>query len=108
LGLEAIDTVYVNILDSEGLRHACRAARYDGFTGRVAIHPDQVPVINESFTPTEAERELARRIVAAFEGGAGAVSVDGKMYDIPHLRAARRLLQSSTTTWGSGPSLAPQ
>jgi citrate lyase subunit beta / citryl-CoA lyase len=92
LGAEAIDTVHVNIRDPDGLRAACRAARYDGFTGKVAIHPDQVPIINEAFSPTEPELALARRIVAAFEAGQGAVCLDGKMYDIPHLKAARRLL----------------
>ena len=92
LGAEVIDTVYVNFKDPEGLRTACAASRYDGFTGRVAIHPDQVAVINEAFTPTQAEMATARRIVEAFQAGAGAVSIDGKMYDIPHLKAARRLL----------------
>jgi citrate lyase subunit beta/citryl-CoA lyase len=92
LGVEAIDTVYVDFRDPEGLRAACEASRYDGFTGRFAIHPDQVAVINQAFTPTAAELALAQRIVAAFAGGAGAVSIDGKMFDIPHLKAARRLI----------------
>jgi citrate lyase subunit beta/citryl-CoA lyase len=92
LGCEAIDTVYVNIRDPDGLRSSCRAARHDGFTGKVAIHPDQVPIINESFSPTESELALARRIIAAFDQGHGAICLDGKMYDIPHLKAARRLL----------------
>ncbi|MGQ0621558.1 MAG: HpcH/HpaI aldolase/citrate lyase family protein [Panacagrimonas sp.] len=94
LSVEALDTVYVNFRDPEGLRKSCLASRYDGFTGRIAIHPDQVSVINEAFTPTEAERVLARRIVDAFSGGAGAVSIDGKMFDVPHLKAARRVLAS--------------
>jgi len=92
LGVEAIDTVYVNYRDAEGLRLACEASRYDGFTGRFAIHPDQVPVINRAYTPSDAEVALAKRIVAAFASGAGAVSLDGKMYDIPHLKAAQRLI----------------
>jgi citrate lyase subunit beta/citryl-CoA lyase len=94
MGVEAIDTVYVDFKDSEGLRATTRAARHDGFTGRLAIHPDQVPVINEAFTPTDAERAHAQRVVDAFSTstGAGAVSLDGKMFDIPHLRAARRVL----------------
>jgi citrate lyase subunit beta/citryl-CoA lyase len=75
-------------------------SRYDGFTGRVAIHPDQVPIINEAFSPSPQEVALARRIVAAFEGGAGAVALDGKMYDIPHLNAARRLLASADAVHG--------
>ena len=95
IGVEVIDTVYVNYKDPAGLHSACAASRYDGFTGRVAIHPDQVPVINEAFTPTAAELAMARRVVEAFAAGSGAVSIDGKMYDIPHLKAARRLLDSS-------------
>lgn len=92
IGAEVLDTVYVNFKDPEGLRRACLQSRYDGFTGRIAIHPDQVAIINEAFTPTAEERAMAQRIVDAFAGGAGAVSLDGKMYDIPHLKAARRLL----------------
>jgi citrate lyase subunit beta/citryl-CoA lyase len=95
MGVEALDTVYVNFKDPEGLRKACQASRYDGFTGRIAIHPDQVAIINEAFTPTAAELDLARKIIDAFAGGAGAVSIDGKMYDVPHLKAARRLLASA-------------
>jgi len=93
LGIEAIDTVYVDYKDTDGLRRACEASRHDGFTGRFAIHPDQVPVINQAFTPSDAEVALARRIIEAFASGAGAVSLDGKMYDIPHLRAAQRLIR---------------
>jgi citrate lyase subunit beta / citryl-CoA lyase len=94
LGVEVLDTVYVNFKDPEGLKASCAQSRYDGFTGRIAIHPDQVAYINEAFTPTQAERDMAQRIVDAFKAGAGAVSIDGKMYDIPHLKAARRLLAS--------------
>lgn len=94
LSAEALDTVYVNFKDSEGLARSCRESRYDGFTGRIAIHPDQVPVINEAFTPTQAEKDLAQRIIDAFASGAGAVSIDGKMYDVPHLKAARRIVQA--------------
>ncbi|HEY2419307.1 MAG TPA: CoA ester lyase [Steroidobacteraceae bacterium] len=94
LAIEAIDSVYVNYRDPDGLRQACEQSRHDGFTGRLAIHPDQVPVINAAFTPSESERVLAQRIVAAFGNvaGAGTISLDGKMYDLPHLKAARRLL----------------
>lgn len=94
MGVEVMDTVYVNFKDPEGLKKSCAQARYDGFTGRIAIHPDQCAAINEAFTPSEAERAMAQRIVDAFKSGAGAVSIDGKMYDIPHLKAARRLLAS--------------
>jgi citrate lyase subunit beta/citryl-CoA lyase len=92
LGAEALDTVFVNFKDPAGLRAACRQSRHDGFTGRIAIHPDQVALINEAFTVSEAERAHAQRIVDAFASGQGTVSLDGKMYDLPHLNAARRLL----------------
>jgi len=92
LDVEALDTVYVNFKDQAGLRAACQASRHDGFTGRISIHPDQVPVINESFTPSASEVSAARRIVEAFATGMGAVAIDGKMYDVPHLKAAQRLL----------------
>jgi citrate lyase subunit beta/citryl-CoA lyase len=92
LGAEVLDTAYVNFKDPEGLRRSCGQSRHDGFSGRVAIHPDQVGIINEAFTPTAEERAMAERIVEAFKSGLGAVSLDGKMYDIPHLKAARRLL----------------
>ncbi|MEC9356345.1 MAG: CoA ester lyase [Pseudomonadota bacterium] len=95
MGVEAIDTLYIDFRDTDGLMHACRESRHSGFTGRLAIHPNQVATINEAFTPTESERALAERIVEAFASGAGAVSIDGKMYDIPHLKAAERLLGSS-------------
>jgi len=94
--LSAIETVYVDFRNSEGLRRDTEAARRDGFTGRLAIHPAQVPVINDVFTPTAAQVEKARAVVAAFaaQPGAGAVGIDGKMYDRPHLARAQRLLAS--------------
>jgi citrate lyase subunit beta/citryl-CoA lyase len=91
-GVEAIDTVYVDFHDPEGLSRSCAVSRHDGFTGRVAIHPNQVAIINTAYSPNEGEVALAQRIVAAFVDGAGAVAIDGKMYDIPHLKAAHRLL----------------
>ena len=92
--LPAIETVYVDFRDSDGLRRDSEAARRDGFTGRLAIHPAQVPIINEVFTPTSAELERAEAVVAAFaaQPGAGAVGIDGKMYDRPHLVRAQTLL----------------
>lgn len=95
LEVAPIDTVYVEVRDAEGCRRASLAARRDGFTGKVAIHPDQVEVINEAFTPTAEEIKHAQRVVAAFDGNAGVVTLDGKMLDIPHLRAARRVLAVS-------------
>ena len=92
----AIDTVFVDFRDGEGLERDCRRSRRDGFTGRMAIHPDQVATINRCYAPSDAEVHLARRIVAAFEAnpGAGTLGIDGKMVDIPHLKAARKILAS--------------
>lgn len=93
LGVAAIDTVYVDYKNEEGCRDNALAARHDGFAGKVAIHPDQVDVINAAFTPTAEEVAQAQRIVDAFDSGQGAVVLDGKMLDIPHLKAAQRLLE---------------
>ena len=92
----AIDTVFTNFRDLSRLEQDCRRSRRDGFAGRLAIHPDQVAVINRAYAPSEAEIENARKIIAAFEAdpGAGALAVDGKMVDIPHLKAARKILSS--------------
>ena len=89
-----IDTLYGDFRDPQGLERSCHEARRDGFTGRIAIHPDQVETINRCFTPSDAEAIHARRIVAAFEANptAGTLGIDGKMYDIPHLKAARKTL----------------
>jgi citrate lyase subunit beta / citryl-CoA lyase len=91
-----IDTLFANFKDHEGLERDCRRSRRDGFTGRVAIHPDQVGVINQCYAPSEAEIVEAQKIVAAFEAnpGAGTLGIDSKMYDIPHLKAARKTLAS--------------
>ncbi len=90
----AIDTVFVNFRDADALKRECLEAERDGFTGKLAIHPAQVPIINEAFTPSERSVEQARGIVAAFEaaGNPGVVSIDGQMYDVPHLKRALRLL----------------
>mgnify|MGYP002378615262 CR=1 FL=1 len=95
-----IETLYANFRDNAGLDANCRIARRDGFTGRIAIHPDQVPIINAAFSPSAAEIALARRIVEAFEAAPhlGAIGIDGKMYDIPHLKAAQRTLAAAEDT----------
>jgi citrate lyase subunit beta / citryl-CoA lyase len=92
----AIDTVHTDFRDSEGLEQDCRRSRRDGFVGRLAIHPDQVATINRCYAPSEAELAHARKIVAAFDAnpGSGALGVDGKMVDLPHLKAARKILAS--------------
>lgn len=91
-----IDTLYSDFRDTDGLRRDCARARRDGFVGRIAIHPAQVDPINESFTPSPDEIEEAQKIVDAFEANpdAGTLGIDGKMYDIPHLKAARRTLSA--------------
>ena len=93
-GVPAIDTVFVNFRDTEGMRRECLEAERDGFTGKMAIHPDQVAVINEAFTPSAEAVEHARSVIAAFAqaGNAGVVAIDGQMYDVPHLRRAEGLM----------------
>ncbi|MGH6663660.1 MAG: HpcH/HpaI aldolase/citrate lyase family protein, partial [Pseudolabrys sp.] len=90
----AIETIHVNYRDPEVLRRDTELARRDGFTGRLAIHPAQVPVINEVFTPKQEQIEQAKAVVAAFaaQPGAGTVGIGGKMYDQPHLKRAQALL----------------
>lgn len=92
----AIETIHVNFRDPGVLRHDTELARRDGFAGRLAIHPAQVAVINAVFTPGTAQIEKARAVVAAFAAkpGAGAIAIDGKMYDRPHLARAQALLAS--------------
>ena len=93
-GVPAIDTLYTDFRDSEGLRRESRAALRAGFTGKIAIHPDQVPVINDAFTPTAEDIAYAKRVVEAFASGAGTVGLDGKMLDMPHLKQAQKVLAS--------------
>jgi len=93
-GVPAIETVYPDFRDLDGLAaYAARGAR-DGFAGMMAIHPAQVPVINAAFTPSAEAVAHARRVVDLFAAnpGAGALALDGKMVDAPHLKAARSLL----------------
>ena len=96
-GVAAIETVYPDFRDEAGLAGFAVRARRDGFTGMLAIHPAQVPVINAAFQPTPEELAHARRVVAAFAQApqAGAVQLDGKMLDAPHLASAKRLLDAA-------------
>jgi citrate lyase subunit beta/citryl-CoA lyase len=93
----AIETVYPAFRDLDGLAAYAARARRDGFAGMMAIHPDQVPVINAAFTPSQTEIDHARAVVAAFEAnpGAGALSLDGRMIDRPHLVQAQRTLAAA-------------
>ena len=90
-----IDTVFVNFRDDKGLEAEGLAARRDGFTAKMAIHPAQVPIINAVFTPAPEEIARARAIVDAFAAapGAGVLSSNGEMLDLPHLKRARRVLE---------------
>ena len=92
--VQAIDTVYVDFRNDAGLRRECEEARRDGFTGKMAIHPAQVPIINDVFTPTAEAIAKAKAVVAAFaaDPGAGTVGIGGVMYDRPHLERAKLLL----------------
>ena len=92
--VQAIDTIAADFRNLELLRRETEEARRDGFTGKMAIHPAQVPVINEVFTPTPEAIAKARAVIAAFEAnpGKGAVGIDGVMYDRPHLERAKQLL----------------
>lgn len=92
----ALDTLYADFRNETGLIAACRTSRRDGFMGRLAIHPAQIDGIRTAFAPSPEEIALARHIVAAFEAdpALGTIGIDGKMYDIPHLKQARRTLAS--------------
>jgi citrate lyase subunit beta/citryl-CoA lyase len=93
-GVQPIDTIHADFADRAGLASEARRARQRGFTGKLAIHPAQVDVINHAFTPSEEEVAWAQRVVHAFESnpGLGTVGIDGKMLDMPHLKQARRML----------------
>ncbi len=93
-GVDAIDGACMDYRDLGGFARECREGRRDGFVGKLAIHPAQVPLINSIFAPSEAEVQWARRIVAAFaaQPALGVIGLDGKVVDRPHLRLAERLL----------------
>lgn len=93
----AIDTLYADFRDADGLAASCRRSRRDGFAGRLAIHPAQVEGILAGFTPSADDVALAQKIVAAFDAdpSLGTIGIDGKMYDIPHLKQARRTLAAA-------------
>jgi citrate lyase subunit beta / citryl-CoA lyase len=94
-GVQPVDGIFADFKDDEGLRAEAEAARREGFTGKLAIHPAQVPIINAAFTPSAEDLTHAAEIVAAFEAhpDAGVLSVGGKMVDRPHLVQAQRILE---------------
>ena len=97
-GVPAIDTVYTDYNDMDGLAKFAAAARRDGFEGMLAIHPDQVEIINKAFVPTSDETERAQRIVELFAANpdAGTLGMDGEMIDRPHWLQAKRILETAS------------
>jgi citrate lyase subunit beta/citryl-CoA lyase len=93
----AIDTLYADFRDRAGLESYARKAQREGFTGMLAIHPDQVEPINAAFTPSAVDIAHAHRVVAAFASGAGVASLDGKMLDQPHLKQAKHVIAMAGT-----------
>lgn len=101
-GVEPVETLYVDYRDPDGLETSCRAARAEGFTGRIAIHINQVDIINAAFTPSPHEIAEAEAVVAAFAAspGSGTIGLGGRMLDLPHLSRARRTLETARTIAG--------
>ncbi len=99
-GIAPIETLYADFRDVSGLERDCRRSRRDGFTGRLAIHPDQIETINVCFAPSPEDIVEAQMIVDAFaaQPDVGTLGLNGKMYDIPHLKAARKTLTAAGVT----------
>ncbi len=93
-GVQGLDTVQPDFRNPTKLREECNDARRDGFLGKIAIHPDQVAVINECFTPSAEELAHAQAVIEAFRANpdAGTLNLNGKMIDMPHLKQAERLM----------------
>jgi citrate lyase subunit beta/citryl-CoA lyase len=103
-GVDAVETLHANFRDMEGLTRAARGAQREGFTGMLAIHPDQVETINAAFTPSHADVEHARKVVAAFASGTGVASLDGRMLDQPHLKQAKHIFALAERLGGKAPT----
>ncbi len=97
-GVQPVDGVFADFRDVDGLAREAAAARREGFTGKLAIHPAQVPVINAAFMPSAEELAQARDVIAAFDAqpDAGVLSVGGKMVDLPHLTQAKRVVERAS------------
>jgi citrate lyase subunit beta/citryl-CoA lyase len=91
-GVAAIETLHADFRDRDGLGRVARTAQREGLSGMLAIHPDQVEIINAAFTPSDDDVAYARRVVAAFASGVGVAQLDGKMLDRPHLTQAEKVL----------------
>jgi len=96
-GVQPLDTVFVDIRDADGLRRECQEGAWMGFTGKITIHPSQIEVVNEVFSPSPADIAESRELLAAFEenrkAGRMAFSFKGQMVDVPHLTRARTILE---------------
>lgn len=95
-GVAPIDTVFTDFRDSAGLLEDCQEAAWMGYTGKITIHPDQIDIVNETFSPSAADIDEAKRLIAAFaeaqERGLMAISFEGQMVDVPHMTRAQKLL----------------
>lgn len=95
-GVQPIDTVFVDFNDDAGLIADCQEAAWMGYTGKITIHPNQIDIVNEHFSPSTDEVDEARRLIEAFKDaeaqGLMAISFEGKMVDVPHLTRAKKLL----------------
>jgi citrate lyase subunit beta / citryl-CoA lyase len=96
-GVPAIETIFSALNDEEGLKAYAGRGRRDGFTGMLAIHPSQIPIINQAFMPSAAETEWAKRVIDAFAANphAGVLQMDGQMLDAPHLARAKNILSAA-------------
>ena len=98
--VQPIDTVYVDFKDSEGLARECQEGAWMGFTGKITIHPNQIDIVNQAFTPSEEEVATAKRLLEAFAEaeakGLMAFAFEGEMVDVPHLTRAQRLLSRAS------------
>ena len=96
-GVQPLDTVFVDIRDSEGLRRDCVEGAWMGFTGKITIHPNQIDTVNTVFSPSAEEIAESQELLAAFEenekAGKMAFSFKGQMVDVPHLTRARTILE---------------
>ena len=92
--VEPIDSIYANFREMTGFAQECQQAARDGFTGKMAIHPDQIELINHTFTPSPHIVDEAEQIIAAFADNknSGVIAINGQMYDLPHLKRAEALL----------------
>tara|TARA_B110000967_G_C18627943_1_gene432163 strand:+ start:114 stop:443 length:330 start_codon:yes stop_codon:yes gene_type:complete len=92
-GIDLLDVPYLDLMDSDGLERETTSSRDLGFTGRAAIHPKQLPVINQLFTPSQDDIDRARKVCEAFESSdTGLVVIDGELIELPVVRSMYRIL----------------